>query len=99
DRLALAGAVDAVHEDEHGKLRVREELVLQREQPLAKLGLLAIELALRELVADLRGFEHALTLPPRRATARFARARAPERARCREGAADSSRPRFLRCRA
>jgi hypothetical protein len=58
DGLALAGAVDAVHQDHHGKLPPFEQLVLEREQALAQLGLLALELGLSELVADLGGFEH-----------------------------------------
>src|SRR5213075_838623 len=58
DRLALAGAVDAVHEDHHGKGAFVQQAILQVEEPLARLALLALELALLELVADLGGFEH-----------------------------------------
>ena len=61
DGLALAGAVDAVHEDDHRELVFLEEPVLEVEQALAHLRLLALEARLVELVADLRGFEHAVS--------------------------------------
>ena len=58
DGLALAGAVHAVDEDEHGKARRVEQLVLRPEQRLAQLRQLALVGALVDRVAKLGGFEH-----------------------------------------
>src|SRR6185437_12263139 len=70
DGLALAGAVDAVHQDHDGKLRALEELVLQLQKARAQPRLLALVLRLLQLVADLGGLEHG----PNRTGGRDARA-------------------------
>ena len=59
--LALAGAVDAVHEHDDGERLVRKELVLRLEQLRAELLRLLVVRGVVDLVTELGGLEHALS--------------------------------------
>ncbi|MNZ37146.1 hypothetical protein D3C78_545880 [compost metagenome] len=60
DRLALAGAFDAVDQHDHREARLLLEFVLGFEQGLAQSGYLGVVSLLVDAVADFGGFEHAL---------------------------------------
>src|SRR6185312_10413199 len=90
--LALAGAIHPVYEDHDGEVALVEEPVLEPEEALAQLRLLALELGFRELVADLGGFEHGVSSSP------FSGRPSSPAGRVRRGGARSARP-WLRRRA
>ncbi|MNC41854.1 hypothetical protein D3C75_906410 [compost metagenome] len=59
DRLALAGALDAVEQHDQRKARLLAQLELRLEQRLAQFGHRGVVGFLVDLVADFGGFEHA----------------------------------------
>ena len=62
DGLALAGAIDTAHEDEHGKIGFLQQPELRVQQRLAEFRFFALVAGLGDAVADFGGFEHGKAL-------------------------------------